>query len=225
MFNSLKAFIKFIPIEDEVIGFFQHIPRQISDLLRNEDFLPAIDLVQNDENELVTVWKKPFECVITKDDLFRQVLTSDLLKKYLGRYYLHPNLLVQNDISVKLLTNLGVHVLNLSDILEILKTVFTSSSFEELSDVKLTAKWLAVLQHCLTGSYYSLQQEDKFMKQIKEISFIPIRRFDYKINSFVKELVSLSKCTVFFPLTIDHKFSLTNSKNEQAPTQDKFRLV
>jgi hypothetical protein len=198
-FHSLRAFIQFIPLEEEIIGFFQHIPRQVCDLLRNEEFLPAVDLVEND-TEPVTVWKRPFECVMTKDDLIRQVLTSDLLKKHLGRYYLHPNLLANGEINTKLLANLGVHVLNLSDIVEILKTVFTRSLHEELNDVKLTAKWLVVLQHCLTGSYYSLQQEDKFLKQIKDIPFIPIQRYDYNSKTLVKEMVSLNKCTVFFPL-------------------------
>lgn len=82
--EALKSFLRFIPLEEEIIGFFQHVPRQILDLLYNEEFLPAVDF-DPETNENMIVWKKPFECVIMKEnEIIRQVLTSDLLKKYLG---------------------------------------------------------------------------------------------------------------------------------------------
>ena len=82
--EALKSFLRFVPLEEEIIGFFQHVPRQIFDLLYNEQFMPAID-VDEETNESIIVWKRPFECVIIKEnEIIRQVLTSDLLKKYLG---------------------------------------------------------------------------------------------------------------------------------------------
>ena len=81
---ALKSFLRFIPLEEEILGFFQHVPRQIFELLYNEEFLPAVDINQ-ETNESEIVWKKPFECVIMREnEIIRQVLTSDLLKKYLG---------------------------------------------------------------------------------------------------------------------------------------------
>lgn len=190
-----------MPLEEEVVGFFNHIPRQIADRLRNEEFLPVTDM-SDDDQVIRIVRKKPFECVIAKDEMIRQVLTSDLLKKHLGRYYLHPSLvesLMSGEMSLKLLTSLGVHLLDLADIVEILKTVFSSASVSHLSDTRQTAKWLVVLHHCFSNNSYSLQQEDKFLKQIKDIEFIPVLRYDYESNTMKNCLMSLNKCSVFFP--------------------------
>ena len=52
---ALKAYMRFIPLEEEIVGFFQHVPREISEMLRNEEFLPAFGV----DDEIV--WKKPFE--------------------------------------------------------------------------------------------------------------------------------------------------------------------
>ncbi len=80
---ALKAYMKFLPLEEEIIGFFQHVPRQIAELLRNEAFMPAIETLE-DGSEIV-VWKKPFECVIIQEGIdgvqIKKVLTSELLKK------------------------------------------------------------------------------------------------------------------------------------------------
>ena len=142
----------------------------------------------------MVVWKKPFECVVVKEnEIIRQVLTSDLLKKHLGRYYLDTSLLNANDISPKLLHSLGVRSLDLNDVLEILKTVFSST--DDLKNPKTTAKWLLVLYFCLNN--YSMQQEEKLIKQLTELEFIPILRHGKK------EMVSLEKCNVFFPLSLD----------------------
>lgn len=82
------------------------------------------------------------------DEFVRQVLTSDLLKKYLGRYYVHSSLL-DNEVNTKVLINLGVKSLGVSDIIEILKSVFSDK--QHFKEIQTTAKWLVVLQHCLSG--------------------------------------------------------------------------
>ena len=99
------------------------------------------------------------------------------------------SLFSSNDISSKLLKSLGVRELNLKDVLEILKTVFSST--DDLQNTKTTAQWLIVLYHCINN--YSLQQEEILVKQLKQLEFIPILRHG------AKEMVSLEKCSVFFP--------------------------
>ncbi|CAF0865248.1 unnamed protein product [Brachionus calyciflorus] len=181
----LTCFLKFIPSENEVLGFFQHVPRQIFDLLKNENFMPVL----NEKGEIL--WKKPFECVIT-DEFIRQYLTSDMLKKYSGRYFLHENL---QSLDRKLLGHLGVQFLSLNELIEILEQVFSDS--ENLKDPKIISKWLLVLQHCLNGSY-SIQQEEKFINKLKQLEIIPVLCFNYEKQCFCKEFVSLDKTTVFF---------------------------
>lgn len=64
--SALIAYMRFIPLEQEVVGCFQNVPRHINELLRNEEFLPVI--ASGEENGMSVdggiVWKKPFECVI-----------------------------------------------------------------------------------------------------------------------------------------------------------------
>jgi hypothetical protein len=183
--NALIMFLRFVPLEEEILGCFQHVPRQILDLLRNEQCLPCID--NNDE----IIWKKPFECLILNETndlaMIRQVLTSDLLEKHLGRYYLHASLV--SNINSKLLESLGVHYLNVNDLIEILESVFDSTA--TCTDIKSTAKWLVILQHCLKLSNYSIQQEEKFIKKLQNLPFIPING---------NKRISLDKTIVFFPL-------------------------
>ena len=178
----LSTFLKFIPVENEILGFFQHVPKQIFDLLKNESFLP----IETESASLV--YKKPFECVIT-DDCIRQILSSDMLKKYSGRYFLSEKLKL---IDKKLFFKLGVQFLGINELLELLDQVFTERS----TDSKTIAKWLLVFQHCLNGSY-SIQQEDKFIKKLTQLEIIPVIRHQegrIPINQFV----SLEKHSVFF---------------------------
>ncbi|RNA18989.1 hypothetical protein BpHYR1_038870 [Brachionus plicatilis] len=177
----LTTFLKFIPLEDDILGFFQHVPKQIFDLLRNEKFLPA------ETESTGLVFKKPFECVIA-DECVRQVLSPDMVKKYSGRYYLSEEL---KFVDKKLLFKLGVQYLGMNELLELVEQAFT----ETMTDTKIIAKWLLVFQHCLNGSY-SIQQEEKFIKKLSQMEIIPVVR--HKKEAIRSEFVSLEKHTVFF---------------------------
>ena len=189
LFNSqieaLIAYLRYVPLEEEIVGFFQHIPREIIDLLGKENCLPAVDI-----NSQI-MWKKPFECLMLKqsETFIRQVLTSELLEKYNGRYYLDSSLV--NETNSRLLNKLGVHCLNITDLIEILESVFSSNNQLEIGSI---SQWLILLDYCFkTGC--TVQQEEKFIKQLKDLPFIPI------INSNKnKQLVSLNQTIVFFPL-------------------------
>ena len=129
------------------------------------------------------LWKRPFECV-SADTYVREVLTSDLLKTHLGRFYIHPDLITT---SPKLLTRLGIRQITSSDLLEVLKSTFSSAT--NFTDSKTTSKWLLVVDHCLSGR--SIQQETSFLAQLKKLSFLPIHN--------ETSLASLELNTVFFP--------------------------
>ena len=102
--------------------------------------------------------------VIDDSAAIQEVLTSDLLQTYLGRYYLHPALLSPDEVHLKsLLIQLGVHQLDLSDIVDILKSALLSTTAANF-DSATTAKWLVVLYHCFnSANQYSMQQEELFL--------------------------------------------------------------
>lgn len=136
-------------------------------------------------------------------------MTSNLLKKHLGRYYLHPRLVENGPVDLKVLANLGVRVLDINDLIEILKSVFSmsknnnnnsSTNALDFTEVSTTAKWLVVLQHCLSSNY-SIQQEEAFINQIKQLPFIPI------VKNGSQQLVSLSFCPVFFSFQVTSHYN------------------
>jgi hypothetical protein len=159
--SALCSFLRFVPGEDEIVGrMFEHVPRQVLDMLRGEPILPALDPLDATGSQIV--WKRPFECVLAADDAkssdpasthspMRQVLTADLLHSHLARYYVHPDLLARisrNAKSMRLLAAMGVRTLATADLLDVLKTVFDSTNDNEPM-AATTAKWLLVLHHCL----------------------------------------------------------------------------
>lgn len=167
--EALKAYLRFIPLEEEIVGCFQHIPSEIVDLLRNEELLPVIYCDQ-------VMWKRPFECVMIQgmDELVREVLTGDLLKKHLGRYYLHPGLVVSDAVNPKVLANLGVRVLDVNDLIEILKSVLSENN--QFEDVGITSKWLVVLHHCLSGDLLNFFDKLSFEYNLNKVfNFISLR--------------------------------------------------
>ncbi len=138
--NALKTYMRFIPLKEEIVGFFQNVPDQIAELLRQEEILPVMwaDSV---------VWKRPFECIVVQgmDESVQQVLTSELLKDHLGRYYVHPDLFKDDGINLKVLVKLGVRILDVEDIVEVMKSVLgTENQLKEN-----TARWLIILHDCL----------------------------------------------------------------------------
>jgi len=149
--RALKAYMRFIPLEEETVGFFQSVPGQIAELLRRQELLPVVcgDAV---------VWKRPFECVVVQgmDECVRQVLTSEMLREHLGRYYVHPDLLLESEpsgvdrASLKVLVKLGVRVLGVEDIVEVLKSVLEARE-GLVGNSGSTASWLVVLHNCLKG--------------------------------------------------------------------------
>jgi hypothetical protein len=98
-----------------------------------------------------------------------------------------------------------VRELSLKDVLDILKTVFSTAT-EDFKNIRTTAQWLLVLYHCLNN--YSLQQEEQLLKQLKQLEFIPILRYGKK------EMVSLEKCNVFFPTSKLVNPTIKHSKNK-----------
>lgn len=71
--EAVKAYLRFVPLEDEIVGFFQHIPRQVAELLRQEAFLPAVGA------NMEIVWRKPFECVLIKGSVIKDSFICEFI--------------------------------------------------------------------------------------------------------------------------------------------------
>ncbi|XP_077982386.1 uncharacterized protein LOC144437336 [Glandiceps talaboti] len=183
--QAVCSFLQYVPLEDEILGFFKPVARQILQQLKASPCLPTDVQTEDDHYE----WKLPSELAVTRDPLLRQVITSDLLHQHLNRCYLHPNVL--SAISMPLINMLGVQTLSVKHLLEVGKAI-TSQTDEDTLSVSFVAKWLACL-HRLMESDYSIQ-EDTIIQQVKNIAIIPLSNGQY---------VALSTCSVFFPVSVD----------------------
>ena len=223
-FDELMAYLEFVPFEEEVVGsLFRQIPEKILSLLRNTELLPIVA----DDNDGGTspnsgvVWKKPAECAIISDQRVRQLLTSHLLHEHFGCYYLHESLAAvcsRRSHMVELFSRLGVRFLSLADLFDILKAsiIFQRPAASRLSiaggSLLNTARFLVLIEHCL-GSYSS-KQADAFLKQLRQLKFIPIVNEPEQLTSLNdgKYLFFPCKTSALFSSAVDDASPLSAAK-------------
>ena len=187
----IRAYLKFIPFDLEVSSdFFQHIPKRIIQLVHNMEILPVL----NEQNDLIL--KKPYECIFIKDKHIQELLSCNLLNNYLGRHYLDPKLYLHDDGSVddhmlKLLLKLGVQQLQIDDVINIIKIIFSSQTV----NFNHASEWLVILNNYLQTN--SELNNKIVLNEIRRLKFIPL------VNSNV--LANLEKA-IYFP----YKFRNTN---------------
>ena len=182
LFDSIKSYLKFFPLEDDISDtFFKKVAKQILLLLKNKEFLPVSIPNEDETNTETILLKKPGECYFVTDSSIRDVLKPEMLSQCVSSYYLHP-LFYSEDIDLRILYQLGVRNLTIKEIIEISKTIFQST---EINDLKYIAKWLLVLKRCLNSS-----SDDEIFEKLKRIPFIPLKS---------GKNVKLDETIVFFP--------------------------
>lgn len=154
--------------------------------------------LDNSEEEIE--WQPSSKCVMVRDPFILKILSTNLLSKYCGKYFLHQDFY---DVDEKILLLLGIEKLNIHEIIKIIKKQFlnqqqstTNSSIEQI------AQWLICLNYSLDQMKYLDNNNDDDTIHLKELKMIPIEN--------QTELVSTNEMTIFFPHTpstkIDQKF-------------------
>lgn len=163
--NGIKYFLKFIPNTNEISGFFHHIPSTIFALLRNQSFIPILEIQS---------LKKPIECVILSTDDTDGLLTTTLIKEYLQKYYVNPSLFENNKNLIKLLLNMGVRQLSVLDVISIMEVLYSQSNsyqnYHKIEDSNIT-KWILLLKRMMLKSFH-LNDEDNVKFLIKQLYII-----------------------------------------------------
>lgn len=145
-------------------------------------------------------WQSPSKCVIVRDPCILKILSSNLLSKHCGKYFLHEDL---HDVDEKILISLGIEKLNINEIIKIIKHQFLNQQHSLISSIESIAQWLLCLNYSLEQMKYSCDTDDDEI-QLKDLKMIPIESQN--------ELVSTNEMKIFFP---DTKEKISNDGNEQ----------
>lgn len=205
--EALCIFLRFVPLEAEVQGFFQPVTRQIMQLLRASKCMPVVTTetvpLSNstyDEDEDDIKWVQPSQAVIAKDKLVYDVLPVGMLKEHLDLHYLHPK--VASVMNPGLARHLGVEELSTNHLLRLAETMCTVHATPSLSgqsglSLPWVAKWLVCLSRAMIREFNA---SGSLNEDLKKLRIIPLSNGNF---------VSLADKVVFFPM--DDKTKKTRS--------------
>ncbi|KAJ7984929.1 hypothetical protein DPEC_G00359850 [Dallia pectoralis] len=187
-FSGLKGlchFLQFVPLPDEVLGFFKPVAGQIIQLLKGKAFLPTLN------KDGSVDYKLPSQVAVCQDMVIRSVIDEEELNRHLSLAYLHPDLLPAPPLS--LLSHLGVRHLRGSDV----TTVTTAMAKELLQGEGINSdSGLRRLARLLVCNFRALEQgygeTDSILTSLRDLPIIPLAD---------GSMVALSGHGVFFPMT------------------------
>jgi len=149
----VALFLQFVPLEGEVLDFFQPLTSQILGLIRGTKCLPtepgsrqssstmtfsslvapssttSVEAGQDSSSGKVE-WKQPAQCLYVRDEFIHDQIPQELLVEALGLHYLHPSVL--DSLNFSLRNQLGIKSLSLEHLKEVARVLLsyyeTSSS-------------------------------------------------------------------------------------------------
>ena len=140
--DAVALFLQFVPLEGEVLDFFQPLTNQILHLLRGTNCLPTEPLPSltpttftwlssptsfHQQGHVVEVeaaaveWKQPSQCLYVKDDFIHEHIPQVLLVEALNLHYLHPSLVLSLNPSLR--SQLGVKSLSVEHLKEVARVL------------------------------------------------------------------------------------------------------
>ncbi|GFS15970.1 tudor domain-containing protein [Elysia marginata] len=163
--EALIQYLQFVPLENEVVDFFKPVTTHILAQLRASKCMPVL----NGDKKAGISWKLPSQCVLVRDSLVREVVSSKLLEHRLGLHYLHPEL--SNVLDQSLADVLRVQVISTSHLLDI--GGFISQNWDGQGNpdqVMEIAKWLA----CVYRSLDDFEENSIVFDQLNKMRVIPL---------------------------------------------------
>ena len=159
--DAVALFLQFVPLEGEVLDFFQPLTSQILGLIRGSKCFPTepdsrkpssavtfSSLVSpsstalsvgagRDGSSSTMEWKQPAQCLYVRDEFIHDHIPQDLLVEALGLHYLHPAVL--DSLNPSLRNQLGIKSLSLEHLKEVARVLLSyyetsSSSGEETEE-------------------------------------------------------------------------------------------
>lgn len=216
--DALCLFLRFVPLETEVQGFFQPVARQIVQLLKASKCLPVqkANCTTPDEDDQSLEWVQPSQVVIARDRLVYDILPADTLKKQLNLHYLLSK--VSDVLNPALAESLGVEALSTHHLIKVAQAVCalninsTRPESNRLS-VVWVAKWMVCLNRAIISEYRS---SGELSNSLRELRIVPLND-----SSFV----SLTDNVVFFPLEDTGKKKRSSEPNYSDNIHEDLKTV
>ena len=179
-------------------GFFQPVTRQIVQLLKASNCMPAVtknttpqsQLAEHEDEDDIE-WVQPSQVVIAKDNLVYEVLPVLMLKDHLDLHYLHSK--VTAVLNPGLARYLGVEELSTSHLLRIAETMCAMHVNQiQLSANGLSLPWVAKWLVCLSRAMIrEFNTSGSLNESLKKLAIVPLSNGNF---------VSLADKIVFFPI-------------------------
>uniref|UniRef100_UPI00358DDEA2 uncharacterized protein n=1 Tax=Myxine glutinosa TaxID=7769 RepID=UPI00358DDEA2 len=164
-FEGLCHFLKFVPLPDEILDFFQPVARQIMQQLKALPWLPARE-GPGDE----TVFRLPSQTVIAQDALLQNIVTPEFLKQHLGLAYLHES--VCNTIGQARAAALGVRHLAVTDLVSLTHAAASAANAHgEVEKFTVVGQLLACIRRRLEQEP---EQDDEICTALRNHPIIPL---------------------------------------------------
>ena len=230
--SSIVQLLRFIPLEDEILDFFKPVTQTILEGISRKQCIPVLanhssndsrfnmdtkpDGSKTAENHEVEIkWVFPSQVVVAEDDLIEELISEQILNRYLNKCYLHPDL--RPHVHATLRQVLGIETISCRHLIDIGKTIASevkvkieshqddiTGFFEEFA--QWVAKWLCCV-------YRRLERErdcsDETLQEIAQIEIFPL---------------SSGQCTAIFGQSVFLPLQDT-IKGEQVKTEGNYICI
>ncbi|XP_028393815.1 uncharacterized protein LOC114518092 [Dendronephthya gigantea] len=196
---SIVQLLQFIPLKEEILDFFKPVTHTIHSGLARKQCIPVLSKHPNnnsmfnfggktqhpettEDDEVEIKWVFPSQVVIAEDYLIEELISDEILNRYLNKYYLHPDLRLY--LHAPLCRVLGIETVSCQHLIDIGKIVAseielrietqpedTPQFFEEFT--MWAAKWLCGVYRCLERER---DCSDETLEKIAQIKIFPLSR-------------------------------------------------
>ncbi|XP_033112404.1 uncharacterized protein LOC117113227 [Anneissia japonica] len=196
---AVCKFLQFVPVEGQILGFFQSVAKDIHQKLKSSPCLP----VQVPDENGTKIWRQPSEAIIVHDQLVQELVPPEVLHCHLGCYYLSN--VVSSMLNIALLKSLGVKVITTSNLISLFKGEVLKAKADGVSlNITNIAKWLTCIYRCRE------EEHDISEEPIKEIQALPI------IPLCNGKWTDLQDKSVFFSLMFEKQRTDVNAPKKAA---------
>ena len=189
--------LHFIPLEDEILDFFKPLTQTILEGISRKQCIPVLTKHSTNDSifdvesksddsetdgEVEIKWVFPSQVVVAEDYLIEELISEQILNRYLNKFYLHPD--IGAYLHAPLRRVLGIETISCQHLIDIGKTVAseiqvkmenrqddTTGFFEEFA--QWVAKWLCSVYRCLERER---DCSDETLQEIAQIDIFPLSR-------------------------------------------------
>ncbi|XP_066912062.1 uncharacterized protein [Clytia hemisphaerica] len=189
--EGVITFFKFLEHQDHILGIFKRVQTEILRRLQQIECLPVL-------HGEITSWALPSNVVTSKYDN-SDVITSQMLKEFLGLTYIHPAF-KKSELNEQVLQSLGVSQLSLPQLVEMMKRNITSSTHDGRL-YEWIGRWMCSVATLLRDE---CDFSDDTRDLLRTLKMVPINN---------GTLASLDENVIFFPVD-DHSFLQKKNKSQ-----------